>query len=52
MKLKKKKRQVADGRGGKGEGEEPNHTTTKKPGPQENYSIVFGLTETQFLFSQ
>jgi hypothetical protein len=28
-----KERQLADGRGGKGVSEEPNHTTPRKPGP-------------------
>jgi hypothetical protein len=28
-----KERQLADGRGGKGVGEEPYHTTARKPGP-------------------
>ncbi len=28
-----KERQLADGRGGEGVGEEPNHTTARKPGP-------------------
>jgi hypothetical protein len=37
-----KERQLADGRGWRMWGEEPNHTTARKPGPLKNHSILSG----------
>ncbi len=40
-----KERQLAHGRGGKGVGEEPNHSTARKPGPLQiiQYSLPINL---------
>ncbi len=38
-----KEKQAADRKGGKGVGEEPNHTTTRKPGPL--YTIQYSLSD-------
>jgi len=39
-----KERQLADGRGGKGVGVEPNHTTARKPGPLKIFNPLCGVS--------
>jgi hypothetical protein len=42
-----KERQLADGRGGKGLGNKPNHTTARKPGPLQFIQYSLGGTHAE-----